>query len=93
MLFKPICRQVAKEVEENTLIPSPSIDESKRLLPLNVVTMKMKRKYFVLPVAKDDIKHINQSITVIHHTLTVQISYLSVGRLKTNISKQLLTLI
>jgi hypothetical protein len=50
MFFKPICRQVAKEVEENTLIPSPSIDESKRLLPLNVVTMKMKRKYFVLPV-------------------------------------------
>jgi hypothetical protein len=43
-MFPAICLQVAHEVGENTLIPSPSIDESKRLLPLNVVTMRKKRR-------------------------------------------------
>ena len=42
-MFPAICLQVVNEVGKNTLIPSPSIDESKRLLPLNVVTMKKKR--------------------------------------------------
>ena len=44
-MFPAICLQVVHEVGNNTLIPSPSIDESKRLLPLNVVTMRKKRKY------------------------------------------------
>ena len=44
-MFPAICLQVVHEVGNNTLIPSPSIDESKRLLPLNVVTMRKKRKF------------------------------------------------
>ena len=46
-MFAAICLQVAHEVGKDTLIPSPSIDESKRLLPLNVVTMRKKTKYVV----------------------------------------------
>jgi hypothetical protein len=46
MLFPAICHQVAHEVGDNTLIPSPSIDESKQLHPLNVVIMRKKRKFF-----------------------------------------------
>jgi len=44
-MFPAICLQVANAVGENTLIPSPSLDESKRLLPLNVVTMEDKRNW------------------------------------------------
>jgi hypothetical protein len=43
-MFPAICLQVAHEVGKNSLIPAPSIDESKRLLPLNVVTMRKKRR-------------------------------------------------
>jgi hypothetical protein len=46
-MFPAVCHQVVDEVGRNTLIPSPSIDDSKRLLPLNVVTMRKKRKYLV----------------------------------------------
>ena len=46
-MFPAFCRQVVSEVGKDTLRPSPSIDESKHLLPLNVVTMREKRKYFV----------------------------------------------
>jgi hypothetical protein len=45
-MFPAICLQVAHAVGGNTLIPSPSLDESKRLLPLNVVTMIQKRKFY-----------------------------------------------
>jgi hypothetical protein len=44
-MFPAICLQVVQEVGKNTLIPAPSIDESKRLIPLNVVTMRKKRTY------------------------------------------------
>ena len=46
-MFPAFCRQVVSEVGKDTLKPSPSIDESKHLLPLNVVTMREKRKFFV----------------------------------------------
>ena len=46
-MFPAMCHHVAHEVGGNTLIPSPSLDESKRLLPLNVVTMIQKRKFFI----------------------------------------------
>jgi hypothetical protein len=44
-MFPAICLQVVHEVGKNTLIPAPSIDESKRLIPLNVVTMRKKRTF------------------------------------------------
>ena len=46
-MFPAICRRVVSEVGKDTLIPSPSIDESKQLLPLNVVTMREKRKFYI----------------------------------------------
>lgn len=46
-MFPAICLQLARATGENTLLPSPSLDESKRLLPLNVVTMEKKRKLMV----------------------------------------------
>jgi hypothetical protein len=46
-MFQAFCRQVVSAVGNDTLIPSPSIDESKHLLPLNVVTMREKRKFYI----------------------------------------------
>jgi hypothetical protein len=46
-MFPAVCRKIAYEVGKDTLIPSPSIDESKHLLPLNVVTMREKRKFHI----------------------------------------------
>ena len=44
-MFSIVCQQVVHEVGKDTLVPSPSLDASKRLRPLNVVTMRKKRKY------------------------------------------------
>ena len=44
-MFPAICLQLVRAVGKNTLLPSPSLDESKRLLPLNVVTMEDKRNW------------------------------------------------
>ena len=44
-MFPAFCRHVVSEVGKDTLIPSPSIDEAKQLLPLNVVTMREKKKF------------------------------------------------
>ena len=46
-MFPALCRQVVSEVGKDTLRPSPSIDESKQLLPLNVVTMREKRTFYI----------------------------------------------
>ena len=44
-MFTAACQQVVHEVGKDTLMPSPSLDASKRLRPLNVVTMRKKKKF------------------------------------------------
>ena len=44
-MFPAVCHQFAHAMGRHTLIPSTSIDESTRLLPLNIVTKKKKRRW------------------------------------------------
>ena len=44
-MFSKLCHDVVQEVGKGTLMPSPSIDVSQQLIPLNVVTMNKKRKF------------------------------------------------
>jgi hypothetical protein len=44
-MFLEMCREVARAVGQDTLIPSPSIHESSRLLPMNVVVIEEKRTW------------------------------------------------
>jgi hypothetical protein len=47
-----VCRKLVHEVGKHTLIPSPSIEESKQIRPLFVVTMTKKRKYIFFYIKK-----------------------------------------
>ena len=44
-MFTAVCHEVVHDVGKGILIPSPSLDESRLLLPLNVMTMRKKRKF------------------------------------------------